>query len=313
MIKVRVQNQTPVSVGLSKSAPVKVGIGTVVATGKGGIDVSGASVGQIIKIAAVDNDGKPTAWEPADLPELVQANWNSNDRTAADYVRNRTHYEEVSYVDYVCSSSPNEITGVVFPDVGETITVKVDGVETEVVVQEQKSEILGISYKYVGTIDLDSSINGGTGWVLCPAGPECIAISNSNATISIKTNVVHKIDNKFINFDGFVRTFESYFQGTSQFGIRYDDYGNTCCLYTCKNFVFPEAGDMLFGYMGILGFSLIGSVGMASCFVQGFTISGGIDGTSGISSFNSVLGTDKADIEFTAAGYGFTHRTKPNT
>lgn len=34
----------------------------------GGVDVSGASVGQIIKVAAVDDAGKPTAWEPADLP-----------------------------------------------------------------------------------------------------------------------------------------------------------------------------------------------------------------------------------------------------
>lgn len=36
-----------------------------------GVDVSGASVGQIIKVAAVDDAGKPTAWEPADLPEDI--------------------------------------------------------------------------------------------------------------------------------------------------------------------------------------------------------------------------------------------------
>ena len=33
-----------------------------------GMDVTGASVGQIAKITAVDSDGKPTAWEPVDLP-----------------------------------------------------------------------------------------------------------------------------------------------------------------------------------------------------------------------------------------------------
>ena len=33
-----------------------------------GMDVAGAAVGQIAKISAVDADGKPTAWEPADLP-----------------------------------------------------------------------------------------------------------------------------------------------------------------------------------------------------------------------------------------------------
>ena len=33
-----------------------------------GIDITGATVGQIAKIAAVDDTGKPTAWEAADMP-----------------------------------------------------------------------------------------------------------------------------------------------------------------------------------------------------------------------------------------------------
>lgn len=33
-----------------------------------GLDVTGASVGQIVKIAAVDDAGKPTAWEAVDIP-----------------------------------------------------------------------------------------------------------------------------------------------------------------------------------------------------------------------------------------------------
>ena len=37
-------------------------------SGGSGISVSGATVGQTVKIAAVDNDGVPTAWEPVDLP-----------------------------------------------------------------------------------------------------------------------------------------------------------------------------------------------------------------------------------------------------
>lgn len=35
----------------------------------GGIDVSGAQVGQTIRVSTVDESGKPTAWEPADFPE----------------------------------------------------------------------------------------------------------------------------------------------------------------------------------------------------------------------------------------------------
>ena len=55
---------------------------------------SGASVGQIVKISAVDDTGKPTAWEAMNIPEQVQPDWNQNDSTAADYVKNRPIYEK---------------------------------------------------------------------------------------------------------------------------------------------------------------------------------------------------------------------------
>ena len=35
------------------------------------IDVKGATVGQIIKVSAVDDTGKPTAWEPATPPSKL--------------------------------------------------------------------------------------------------------------------------------------------------------------------------------------------------------------------------------------------------
>lgn len=40
-----------------------------------GMDVTGAAVGQIVKISAVDTAGKPTAWEPTDLPSGGEDNW----------------------------------------------------------------------------------------------------------------------------------------------------------------------------------------------------------------------------------------------
>lgn len=38
----------------------------------GGVDVSGAAVGQIIRVAAVDDAGKPTAWTAEDMPDVPQ-------------------------------------------------------------------------------------------------------------------------------------------------------------------------------------------------------------------------------------------------
>ena len=66
--------------------------------GTGGSDISlgltGATVGQIAKITAVDDTGKPTAWEAADMPSggVVQSDWNQNDDAAPDYVKNRPFY-----------------------------------------------------------------------------------------------------------------------------------------------------------------------------------------------------------------------------
>lgn len=57
-----------------------------------------AEVGQTIVVKAIGDDGKPTEWEPVTLPEQVQADWNQNDNTAADYVKNRTHYTNAKTV-----------------------------------------------------------------------------------------------------------------------------------------------------------------------------------------------------------------------
>jgi len=39
----------------------------------------------------VDSTGRPTAWEAVDI---VQPDWDQNDPTAADYVKNRICYNE---------------------------------------------------------------------------------------------------------------------------------------------------------------------------------------------------------------------------
>ena len=53
---------------------------------------SGASIGQIAKITAVDESGKPTAWEASDFSEQVQSDWNQNDETKSDYIKNRPFF-----------------------------------------------------------------------------------------------------------------------------------------------------------------------------------------------------------------------------
>lgn len=84
--------------------------------------VQTAIVGQTVVVKVVDENGKPTEWETVDFPtalpnpnaltingtsydgsEVVsvvtpQADWSQNDPNAADYVKNRTHYEKTENV-----------------------------------------------------------------------------------------------------------------------------------------------------------------------------------------------------------------------
>lgn len=268
-----------------------------------------AEVGQTVVVKAVDENGKPTEWEPVTLPKQVQADWNQNDSTAADYVKNRTHYEESAYVDYVLNMDGPDVV-ISMPKVGETTTVKINGVESVETVKEAESSILGVSYKYIGNIDVDSLFNGGTGW--CVVGPSSgtagFGLANPDTEISVESVVVHKINDKFINFDGFVRTFDYYFKIESTYKTLYNDAGGQCTLYTCNNFILPEENSQLFGFMSEIGFSNVGSIRPNSCFVTGYIINS-VDGSIIVQL--TVLGTDTSEMEELAADYGFTHTTNP--
>ena len=92
----------------------------------GGVDVSGASVGQIIKVAAVDDAGKPTAWEPADLPKQVQSDWDQNDESQADFVKNRPFYEKIDSVTLMPETQFSNLTHIYSPDISTPADVNGD-------------------------------------------------------------------------------------------------------------------------------------------------------------------------------------------
>ena len=282
--------------------------------GGGGITITNtAAIGQTVKITAVDENGQPTEWEAVDMAEQVHPDWNQNDSTAADYVKNRTHYEESTYIDYVLNTSATEIVGLSMPEVGETITVKINGVESAETVKEAESGILGFSYKYIGNIDFDSLQTGGTGWLVVEVKGHVSGFANPDTTITVETIVLHKINDKFINFDGLVRTFDYYFEGFgfTTYKTLYNDDGDSCDLYITNNsnIIFPEPGSQLFGFMSETGFSEVGSNKPHACFVTGFII----DKAYGSITIKSIaLGTNTSEIEELASGYGFVHTTKPN-
>lgn len=222
-------------------------------------------------------------------------------------MKNRTHYEEKAYVDYVLNMNDTEITGLSMPEVGETMTVKINGVESAETVKEAESSMLGGSYKYIGNIDLDSLLTDGTGWLVVDNQGAVSGLANPDTTIAVETIVVHKLNDKFINFDGFVRTFDYHFKDYTIYKTLYNDDGSECLLYMCNNIILPEKNSQLFGFMNEIGFLEVGSMRLHSCFVKGFIIST----VGSIIVKNVVLGTDTSEMEQLAADYGFTHTTNP--
>ena len=53
--------------------------------------------GQAMVVKALDENGKPSRWEAADIPVVVQPDLSQNDPNAADYVKGRTHHMETSW------------------------------------------------------------------------------------------------------------------------------------------------------------------------------------------------------------------------
>ena len=165
----------------------------------------GVNNGNGIQIITVDTSSSHTfSISRTDVPVvkidkkyLVQPDWNQNDETAADYVKNRTHYEESSYIDYVLNTDGIDIVGLSMPEVGETITVKINGVESTDTVKKSRSGVLG-NYTYIGTIDFDSLRRGGTGWCVIAISGGTFGFANPDTTISIETIVIHKIDPKYL-------------------------------------------------------------------------------------------------------------------
>ena len=236
----------------------------------------------------------------------VQPDWNQNDETKPDYVKNRPFYSETKTV-----TIENVTEGILegFPGfvTGDTVTVNVDGVEHSLVAYYDESE--GVFT--VG--DIYSSIENGEGqlgWQIYSSdGKSATFYATEAHTISYLGVFIYKIDDKFVNVDGLVRTFGYHFKDYMLYKTLYNSSGEECTLYTCSDFILPEIGSQLFGFMSELGFSTVDSADLYSCFITGVKIN---TINSGIRIVRVVLGTATSYMEAMAADFGYTQTTKPN-
>ena len=142
--------------------------------------------------------------------ENVQPDWNQNDETAADYIKNRPFYtgDTVEMVmlpetTITITAGRENLISSSFPysfEIGKTYVITFDGVDTEYTAYEVKGLVV-IGYDY-------SSVAGGSGYVVMD-GNGAIALLTLDTsfvgshTIAIKgyTQEIIKIDAKYLPSD----------------------------------------------------------------------------------------------------------------
>ena len=156
-------------------------------TGPAGAGVpDGGTAGQLLS-----KTESGTAWiEPPQSG--VQPDWNQNDETAADYVKNRPFYSEYGIVT-VENVSDTELNGFPIFAVGDTVTVTVDGVEHSLVAYYDDGFIaIGDSYRNV------ENGQGQFGWQFSVQMHSVFFYATEAHTVSYLASAYHTIDAKYL-------------------------------------------------------------------------------------------------------------------
>ena len=221
----------------------------------------------------------------------------------------RLAYVYTGWKDFALNTSGIPIDGFVMPPIGDTVTVKINGVES---VETVKSgEFDGFSHSYIGSIDMAEFASGANGWlVMHGSGEITIAIANPETTVSLLVTEQHKIDEKYIQQDkNFVRPL-SYFTGDNYtlYKTYYKESGDYVDTYKCNNIVMPKTGTALVTDRGDIGIGRISRIGSFSFWVQLYSFADDV-----MNQRNQIYGTDETDIAEFAAINGYTLTTKPTT
>ena len=129
-----------------------------------------------------------------DKKYLVQSDWNQNDGTAADYVKNRPFYSETGNVTVENALGEVELKRFSIFVVGDTVTVNVDGVEHSLVAYEDEGRVI------IG--DTNSSLingEGQLGWQIFVGEDVVCFLAPAPHTVSyLGIDYHHKIDKKYL-------------------------------------------------------------------------------------------------------------------
>lgn len=163
-----------------------------------------AQVGEVLTVEAVDAEGKPTKWKTAPAAaEQKQADWNQNDETAADYVKNRPFYTDIIEKTFESSADNNyiEFNGVPF-EAGDSVDITVDGeIFTLIAQADANPEFPDMIFgAYIGDSYADlTSGSGQYGWQYYYFKEDNVSSIQSfeNHIFIYKTAEDHKLDMKY--------------------------------------------------------------------------------------------------------------------
>lgn len=186
--------------GVFKGEPGKDGV----------VPVTGAAVGQTVKITAVDENGNPTEWEATDFPESsTQADWNQNDESAADYVKNRTHYTYDAFTDILVNEEftyyYGEDAGSVLKSTNQYQNFLKEGLVCNIVLNNEKYDdiVLAVddawpSNYYVFTLNDVEYLLFGEGDYICLYLMNDFTTTNVTLSLSVKESCIKQLDPKYI-------------------------------------------------------------------------------------------------------------------
>lgn len=121
----------------------------------------------------------------------VQHDWNQNDPSAPDYIKNKPFYSEM--LETVVEAQDTDLVGFPVFKVGDTVVVKVDGVEHKLVAfDDEGCAAIGNTFA-----DLDEGV-GQFGWQIYCDQNTVIFYSQDTHTVSYKAEVVHKMEYKYL-------------------------------------------------------------------------------------------------------------------
>ena len=172
------------------------------------LGLASAAVGQIPKVKAVDSNGVPTEWEAID----GRSDWNQNNETASDYIKNRPFYTGVPVETVLVEESTvsfaddggiyvAQFPSTFIPTVEETYKVYWDGIVYECICVDVKGmSCLGnLSILGVGS-------DTGEPFVMAVYTGKGISIGTEDASVSHTISIsglatkISKIDIKYLPF-----------------------------------------------------------------------------------------------------------------